>query len=387
MLKLIIQSHILICPFLLLFPYSETVAPHFSVQVKGLIHDYPIILIFISLIIFFIINISTILLVLYVTNKKKNHKERYIRVFGNMYEEVLRMYMFGEITWEVAQVRLKRIKKRLNRKILTSVLLNFQENLRGSVDNQILEIFVELGLFKDALKSAKSFFYYNKVMGISELTELYPQGAEEIIQQYINNPNDLVRAEAQTSYIRLHPEKPFDFLKDLRSPFTIWTQLTAFYLFRLHQLTIPSFIDYLNSDNPNVRNFSLRMIIFFQQLENAPEIIRLAESPLESTRFLSIRAINDLRLFEGKELIKSRYPYETEKNGLEIIKALKNLGNSEDFDFLETIVCSGSITAKTEACRSLYFMNAEGRERLIHLGQNADLEIERYVAHITDPRN
>ncbi len=355
--------------------------------VGNLIKDHRIILVFIVLIVLFIINILVILLTLFVTNQRKNHKERYIMVFGIMYEEILRMYLFGEISWEVAKARLKGNNKRLNRKILTSVLLNFQKNLRGSVDNQILEIFIELGLFKDAMKSAKSVFYFNKVIGISELTELYPQGANEIIQQNINNPNDLVRAEAQRSYIRLHPEMPFDFLKDLRSPFTVWMQLTAFYLFRLHQITIPSFVDYLDSGNSNVRNFSLRMIIFFQQFENASEIIKLAESPLESTRFLSIRAINDLRLYDGKEQIKSRYPEETEKNRLEIIKALKNLGNSEDFDFLETIICRDSISAKTEACRSLYFMNAEGQERLINLGQNTDLEIERYIAHITDPRN
>ena len=108
---------------------------------------------------------------------------------------------------------------------------------------------------------------------------------------------------------------------------------------------------------------------------------------MELTRFLSIRAINDLRLHQGKELIKNRYPDETEKNRMEIIKALKNIGNAEDFNFLESIIKSGSVTAKTEACRSLYFMSPESRERLILLNQNADLNIEQYLAHVTDQRN
>ena len=348
---------------------------------------YPIIFLFIFLIIVFILNIIMALLVLYFSNQRKNLKERYIRIFENLYEEVLRSYLFGETTWEETLVKLKEIKKPLNRKILTSVLLNFQENLRGEMDNSIPEIFVRLGLHIDALKSTKSLFYANKVRGIHELTNLYPQSAEEIIQYYINNPHDLVRAEAQISYIRLHPDKPFGFLRRLTSPFTSWTQLSAFYVFRLHQLPVPAFIDYLDSENPNVRNFCLRMIIYFQQIENASEIIKMLGSQMELTRFLSIRAINDLRLYQGKELIKNRYPDETEKNRMEIIKALKNIGNADDFDFLETIIKSGSVTAKTEACRSLYFMSSESRERLIFLNQNADLKIEQYLAHVTDPRN
>jgi hypothetical protein len=349
--------------------------------------SYPIIILFIFLTIVFIFNTIIALLILYFTNQKKNLKERHIRIFENLYEEVLRLYLFGDINWEETLVKLKNIKKPLNRKILTSVLLNFQENLRGETDKSIPEIFIRLGLHKDALKSTKSLFYANKVRGIRELTNLYPQGAEDIIQYYINSQRDLVRAEAQISYIRLHPDKPFDFLRRLTSPFTNWTQLSAFYVFRLHQLPVPSFIDYLDSDNPNVRNFCLRMIIYFQQIENASEIIKMLGSQMELTRFLSIRAINDLRLYQGKELIKNRYPDETEKNRMEIIKALKTIGNAEDFDFLETIIKSGSVTAKTEACRSLYFMSSESRERLILLNQNADLNIEQYLAHVTDPRN
>lgn len=359
----------------------------FYIRIVETTYTYPIILLFIFLIFVLIINIILAFLVLYYSNKQKNLKDRYIRIYENLYEEVLRLYLFDEINWEKTLVKLKKIKKTLNRKILTSVLLNFQENLRGEMDNQIPKIFVKLGLHKDALKSTKSSFYYNKVLGIRELTNLYPKGAEEIIQNYINNPNDLVRAEAQTSYIRLHPDKPFDFLRNLTSPFTRWTQLSAFYLFRQHQLSVPSFIDYLDSENPNVRNFCLRMIIYFQQLENASEIIKMLDNQMELTRFLSIRAINDLRLYQGKELIKNRYSDETEKNRVEIIKALKNIGNVEDFDFIETILKSGSVTVKTEACRSLYFMNAEGQERLMLLNQNANLKIEQYLAHIMDPRN
>lgn len=359
----------------------------FYIRVIEKAYHYPIILLFIFLISIFILNIVLALLVLYYSNQQKNKKERYIRIYNNLYEKVLQSYLFGDIDWDKALIKLKRIKKPLNRNILTSVLFNFQENLRGGMDTQIPEIFVKIGLQHDAIKSTKSSSYFNKVRGIRELTNLYPEGAVEIIKDYLNDPNDLVRAEAQTSYIILHPDKPFEFFRTLTRPFTRWTQLSAFYLFRLHQLPVPSFVDYLNSEHPNVRNFCLRMIIYFQQLENATEIIKMLESKPERTRFFSIRAINDLRLEEGKELIKKKYSEETKNNKLEIIKALKNIGQTNDFDFLESIIQSGSVSEKTEACRSLYFMNKEGMERINFMKQYSKLEIEKYVAHVTDPRN
>ena len=350
-------------------------------------YTYPIIILFVLFIFGLIINISIVLLVMYFTNKMKTHRERYIQIYRNSYEEVLSSYLFGDIEWDLALLKLKKLKKPLNRKILTSVLLVFKENLRGEMDNQIPQIFINLGLEKDSLKLTKSIFYHKRIEGLKALTNLDPENAKEIIPNYLNDSHFLVRTEAQVAYVRLHPEDPFAFLKTLTSPFPRWTQLSSFFTFRLHQVPVPAFVDYLDSEIPTIRNFSLRMIVFFQQLENAPAIYKLLDSPIEMTRFLSIHAVNDLRLYEGKQMIKNMYPSETQNNKLEIIKALRNIGDEEDFDFLESIIRSESTSLKTEACRSLYYMNNEGQERLKILNQNSELKIDLFLAHVTDPRN
>jgi len=350
-------------------------------------YTYPIVILLLLLIVGLIINITLVLMVMYFTNKRKNHKERYICIYRNSYEDVLRSYLFGEIEWDLALLKLKKLKKPLNRKILTEVLLMFKENLRGEMDSQIPQIFIKLGLEKDSLKLTKSYYYHRRIEGLKALTNLNPENAKEIIPNYLNDKHFLVRTEAQVSYVRLHPENPFEFLKTLTNPFPRWTQLSSFYVFRLYQVPVPAFVDYLDSEIPTVRNFSLRMMIFFQQLENASAIYSLLDSPFEMTRFLAIRAVNDLRLYEGKQKIKNMFQSETGNNKLEIIKTLKNIGDAEDFDFLESIIHSESISLKTEACRSLYYVNNEGRERLNFLSQNSDLKIDQFLAHVTDPRN
>lgn len=350
-------------------------------------YTYPIIILFILIIDILIVNISLVLLVLYFTNRRKNYRERYVNIYRNSYEDVLRSYLFGEIEWELAVLKFKKLRKPINRKILTNVLLDFKENLRGEMDSLISQIFIKLGLEADSLKLTKSLLYFRRIEGLKALTNLDPENAKVIIPNYLNDSHITVRTEAQVAYVRLYPEAPFDFLKTLTKPFPRWTQLSSFYIFRLHQVPIPAFVDYLDSDIPTIRNFSLRMIIFFQQLENAPAIYKQLDSPLEMTRFLSIRAINDLRLYEGKPIIKKMYQSETGNNKLEIIKAIKNIGSAEDFDFLESIIQSDSVSLKTEACRSLYYVNIEGRERLNVLNQNNDLKIAQFLTHVTDHRN
>ena len=359
----------------------------FYIQVIEKSFRYPIVFLFIAFIIFFILNVISVILILNYTIRIKNHRKRYISIYAKIYEQTLLSYLFGEINWERAIIKLKRKDRKVNRKILISILLNFQENLRGEVDKFIPEIYNKLNLKKDSLKLTNSYFNYKKVQGIRELTYLYPTGAAGIVSELINDSNDNVRAEAQTAFIRLNPDDPFKFFQNLTKPFTRWTQLSAFNLIRIYQLPIPSFADFLDSKHADIQCFSLRMIIYFQQLENVGKILKMLENKDEQIRFLSYKAINDLRLFEGKELIKNKFPKETNKNKLEIIEALRNTGDLEDFDFLTRIIESEKVSFKIEACRSMYFMNNEGRERLLKLKNESIPEIELYLAHVTDQRN
>ena len=371
--------------------YGENHVPqnfrNFYFALIDLFFQYPVIFVFVIFIFIFIINIISVILILNYTVRRKNHKARYAEVYERMYEEVLFSYIFGEIEWDKVLVRLQKIDKHRNRRILTSVLLNFHENLKGEVEKFIPEIFYNLGLYKDSLKLANSFNSYKKAQGIRELTYLYPKGAKEIVEKYVNYSDDMVRAEAQMAYIRLNQKNPFEFLSNLTKPITRWTQLSAFYMIRLYQLPVPSFSNYLYSNHPTIKNFSLQMITYFQQLENIPEILDMLNSKVERTRYLSYKAVNDLRLYEGRVSIRKRYRKETYKNKLEIIKALKNIGTEEDFQFLEIIIKSESVSLKLEACRSMYFMNQEGRERLVKMSKEPNSDIEQFIAHITDNRN
>lgn len=348
---------------------------------------YPVILFFLLLIIGFIVNALLIIVILELSNTVKNNLARFDQLYTQMYERALTGYIFQEYDLESTVKRIKHIHRPRNRKVLIAVLFNFKKNLSGDMNDKLLDIFFRLGLEKDSLSKTRTHSFYRRILGIRELTNLYPAAALPIVESHINDDNDELRAEAQTSYVRLNHEEPFGFLRTLRKPFTRWTQLTSFYIFRLHKLPAPSFVEYLKSDLYNVQNFSLRMIIFFQQIENAEEIIKLLYAKREMTRFLAIRAVNELGIQEAKPILKEIYEKETYKNRVEIIKGFLHIGDIHDLDFLENIIRQNDVTLKIEACRSMHFMNTPGKERLFSLKGENELDLEPFIAHIYDPRN
>lgn len=335
----------------------------------------------------FIFSIILILLILRYSNKKKNYTERYELLYKKMYEDAVLEHILGLIDWPVFITKLKLHKMRKNRKILIAVLMHFKANFKGEFERVVPEIYLKLNLQKDSLKLARSYRNYKKVKGIAELTDLYPEGAKEIITKLINHKNDAVRAEAQIAYVRLHPENPFHFFNQLEKPFVKWSQLSAFHIIRHNQIPAPSFSKFLANDHFNIRNFSLMMITFFQQLENIDEIIKLLDCTDAETRFLVYKAICELRVYSSRDLIKSRYDQETAKNKHEIVRAFQNIGDENDFDFLENIMKNESVSLKLEACRSLHAMSLAGQTRITTLKNNQIPQIELLLAHVTDPRN
>jgi hypothetical protein len=129
------------------------------------------------------------------------------------------------------------------------------------------------------------------------------------------------------------------------------------------------------------------MITYFQQKENAKEIIKMLDAKRELTRLLAIKAINELTIQSAKPFLKERYDKETLNNKQEIVKTMTHIGETEDFGFLEKIIRGNNVTLKIEACRSMYFMNNLGAERLLLLNRETELNLEPYIAHIYDLRN
>lgn len=348
---------------------------------------YPFVIFFLAIIAFLILNVLTVIVILFITNLIMNMRSQRKARLRDIYEKVLTDLMLEVIDIREAISKLEETKIKKNNDLLIEVMMDFQKSFRGDADRSILDLYQELGLSKVSYDKTYSSSFYRQVLGIRELANMRPEQATEMISTRLNDKIDIVRTEAQICYPYVNTGNPFGFLSILERPFSRWAQLNIYYFIKIHELPVPSFEQWLKSDHKNVVNFCIMMIALFQQRENAGEIIRLVRDPDENIRREAIRTCSDLSVFESKDVLKDVFHDETLKNQLEIIRAFRFIGDDSDLPFLEATLQSEEKSLRLETCRTIYNLSESARKSLEEINQSMNFILSTYIAHIKDSRN
>ncbi len=348
---------------------------------------FPAVLLFLFIIATLALNVLLVTGILFWTNRIMNFRKERENKLRMHFEQVLTDLMLQGIDMEEAIDLLSKpgLKKKYN--LLIEVMMDFQKSFRGDSDRYIMDLYQKMDLAHISYNKTFDLSFYKQVKGIRELANMHPAYAIEMIALRLNDSNDIVRMEAQICYPYVNSESPFDFLDLLEKPFSRWAQLNIYYFIKIHELPVPSFNRWLTSDNVNVVNFCILMTELFQQQENSAQLILKLNYPNEITRNLAISACGNLHLFESKEVMKNNFKTETQKNQVEIIKSLNNMGNETDIPFLEEIIRGKVISLQIEACRVLYNLSETGRDQLARINHSMNDNLYAYISHIKDPRN
>ena len=350
---------------------------------------FPIVIFFLAMISGLIINVILVIIVLFITNLYMNQLTLRRKNTRDQYEKILTDLMLQVIDTKQAILKLndRKLKLRRNNNLLIEVLMDFQRSFRGDSDRQLTELYEEMDLGRVSYNKTYAVSFNQQVIGLRELANMQPAQVVPMISERLNDPHEIVRAEAQICYAYVNKESPFEFLSILEKPFSRWAQLNICYFIRIHEIPVPSFAKWLRSDHPNVVNFCTRMIALYQQHENSEEIIHLLDHPDESIRYEAIKACGELVIIESKQVLKNSFQRETFKNQLEIAKIFKNIGEESVLPFLENIVRSEVTALRLEACRSVCNINESSRNWLDSLNLTMKSALSPYIVHIQDPRN
>ncbi len=374
-----------------LYKYSdETFAPKIHqiiTYVIDVIANVPILFVLLLLSVVFASNLIIVTIVLMITSFYKSGREVYRKGLDERCEAILIGYLFGEVSLSEVVDNLSSVKGLFGKNILIDLLYNYQQNLSGEYSDRILLLYKELNLDGISGRKMKSFFSSTRIKGIRELASLYPSDAKDLIVKLVKDRNVEVRSEAQIAYVFLDSQSTFDFLKDLESPLSTWVQLNILSYLKMNEKQVPSFGKYINSENNDVQDFSIRMIDYFQQNENAQLIIDLLDHPHHQTRFYVYQAIRHLELEEAIEKVKAKFKEETYPNRVEILRILGDLGGESDLDIFQEVLSSGNIRLKLQACRTLYNMGEKGRSLLAKNSEIENLGLMPFIEHIKDKRN
>jgi hypothetical protein len=348
---------------------------------------FPIVFFFLFIIVALMGNVLVVIGILFLSNRIMNYRYQQKIKLRFFYEQILTDLMLQTIDSTEAIRRLSKPAQKRNSNLLIEVMMDFQKSFRGDADRLITELYQTMNLGKISYNKTFAISFYKQVEGIRELTNMHPYHATEMIAIRLNDSNDIVRTEAQICYPHVNKELPFDFLNILEKPFSKWAQLNIYYFIKIHELPVPSFHTWLNSNNQNVVNFCLQMINHFQQQENSSHIVEKLVDPNDTIRTQAIKTCGDLHIFESKDVMRNFFSTETLQNKIEITKAYRNLGDESDIPFLTEIVRSDIVSLRLEACLTILSLGESGRSHLDELNHSMNNTLDPYIAHIQDPRN
>ncbi|WP_163709227.1 HEAT repeat domain-containing protein [Mangrovibacterium lignilyticum] len=374
-----------------LYRASETLFPAswkgFIQSVIDIIFEIPLLIILLLLSCTFIINVTIVTIIIVIVSYFKRAREAYKETLNTRFEDILTKYLFYDVSLDDVLIELRQVKTNLGRDLLLDIFFNYHRNLSGEYRDRILELYNRMELFKISEKRTRSMHTYKRVKGIRELANMYPSGAKNLILKYVTDKNSTVRSEAQIAYAHLDEDTSFSFLDNLDQKLSTWVQLNILNYVKLHERNVPSFHKWIDSPNKDVQDFSIRMMNYFQQNENAEYLIPKLDHPDEQTRSYVYQTIRHLSLFEGKEPAKAKYEDESMANKVEILKVVRDLGDEQDFSFLIGVLKGEIVPLKVYACEAFYRMGDSGKAFLKDYSETEDFDLKRFIEHIKDQRN
>ena len=141
-----------------------------------------------------------------------------------------------------------------SRQVLIEQMIDVSVNLKGEESKKLIGLYKYLGLDKDSLARARDYRWHKKIKGFRELAFMNIKDANDIIHKALNSSNEILRMEAQIALVRLSDNDHFDFLSQLKRPFSLWEQITLHDLIIQHNIPVPEFKKWLTSANDSSCN-------------------------------------------------------------------------------------------------------------------------------------
>ncbi|MDZ7738435.1 MAG: HEAT repeat domain-containing protein [Bacteroidales bacterium] len=239
------------------------------------------------------------------------------------------------------------------------------------------------------MRRAYSRRWHIKIKGFRELSFMNIKDANTEVFRCLNSRNEILRMEAQIALVRLSDDKPFEFLHHLHRPFSLWEQISLHELLVLHSVIVPSFKQWIDSPNPTVVMFALRMIREFKQKEAEDDVRRIMSHPSTEVRKIAIEVAGDLEMTTTREVMKKMYKHEDNINSLEILKSLGKMPDESLLGFLKLVLDKeDDVQLQIEATKAIENIGEEGVKALVKLMKSKS-EYKNYtiiIRHVLDRR-
>jgi hypothetical protein len=341
-------------------------------------------------ILYSIITLIVLLIIILMNRNRLQREEKQRNYLKEVYQLKLMDYLFEEEKQDEVRNDLKEIaENRFDRQLLIDQMIDLSINLKGEIKETIKGLYLFLGLKEDSLRKVQSKKWHENVKGIRELAYMNIREASEKILEHLNSSNEIVRMEAQIAMVRLSDENPYHFLHFMEKPLAVWEQITLHELLIQHNLEIPAFREWFESENLSVVIFALEMTAWFKQVNSGESVIGLFEHENENVRNTAFRVCGEIELSSSLPAMEQVYEKETYKNKLEILTAFAKIPEERHLGFLKSVLdMEDDVQLQIQATKAMENTDEPGISMLIKLMKSKS-EYKNYqiiIRHVLDGR-
>lgn len=278
--------------------------------------------------------------------------------------------------------------KKWARQALINRLIHYRNNVRGSMGEQLRNLYIQLELDKDSLKKMKSSKWDLKVQALAELTSMNMSIADVTILPLTNSRNRELRAAARHAYIKLSKNEPFKFFDVVTEPLLMWDQVELFRIISTTEhIAIPNFAQWITySTNKSIVSFCLKLVVHYNQISAVPAVIKLLDTKDHYLRADAINCLGKMKIEEVEEKLIHIFNSQPQNCRVEILKALGRINSGKYVDFLrQEFLHSTDFEIRKHAAKSLIRNQWAAKGMITELIETATAENKLILKHSMNP--
>lgn len=340
-------------------------------------------------IIYSLLSMLVVLVIVLLNREIRDRNTIRINTLKEDYQEMLISYLNADKDFkEVNNKVLKVASSYLNRFILINQMIDLSIHLKGEEAEKLKNLYFELGLNEDSLRKLKSYTWEVKIKGFRECAFMGIQEAKPFIDKGLHSRNPIVRSEAQIALVMFNRTNPYAFLDNLKRPFTLWEQHVVHNEIIYHELCIPQFERWINSENESVALFALKMLARFEQQHSWKKVADLLHSENEIIRAVAIETLGILKVQKTQLILKKHFENENLKNKILIAKALSEFNSEKNIAFFKHVIeAENDVWLQVEAAKGIRELGEKGENELNSLLFNEDYRNYKIILkHVLDKR-
>ena len=253
---------------------------------------------------------------------------------------------------------LKLIKGRSRRRILIDNIIDIREQVSGNTRTFLRDIYIELELYKDALKNLRSIFPNRTIRAINELNKMEYVLEDKVVQKLASRKNAYIQHVAQTYYFTTYSDFSLDILRHRKKKLTTLDEIELFSIIsKCDPGAAPQFSKWIKTGvREDIIALAAKLAVEFGQFEAYKNMVTLLDKSSNWLKEKLINAIGKLMQPESEDLLTELYEKESNLQVRKaILKALGRVSANHSADFLvQAFLKENDFTLKNQAAISAF---------------------------------